>query len=444
MKILRQIIIVFFIFMGLSLTSFLILNRNVKFQERDLVHYNEMLHLVERDLENGVSESAIEACYGCDIVLSKEIHDPDLAEYYRQGALVLDLTVNGEYAGKVAWNDQMNFYKKTKTLFLVQAFILWGTILVTGILIFSLVYIRFVKPVNDMRSFSEQLAKGDLDTPLPLYKNNFFGSFVEGFDIMREQLKASRQREKDAENARKELVTALSHDIKTPLAVIKAACEMLELKAGRKLEKLGSEGTAGDAAKTEEAEDLRNTIEKADTISRKADTISALMSNVMHATLEDMEKLVVSPVETNSRVVMDIMKSYEHYGKIFVENEIPGALVYMDRLRMEQAIDNVIGNSLKYAGTDIHVSFSETPDILTEDGKKLRFIRMEIKDDGPGVKEEDLPLLTEKYFRGSNSADQNGYGLGLFLVKHYMDKMLGGMEYYNSVGFTVVLMLRKV
>ena len=447
MKILRQIIIIFVVFMGLALASFLILRNNVKFVERDLIHYNELLHLVEKDIASGVSEETIEKCYGCDVVLSKEIHDPELAEYYRHDALILDLTVNGEYAGKVVWNDQMNSFNKTNIMFLVQALILWGTILVVGIIIFVYIYLNLIKPINEMRSFSEQLAKGDLDTPLPLHKNNLFGSFVEGFDIMREQLKASRQREMEAENARKELVTALSHDIKTPLAVIKAACEMMEVKAEIKQEKLNAEvadGSITESRKEEEEKDIKNTLEKVGTISQKADTISALMSNVMHATLEDMEKLEVKPIETSSKVVMDIMQSYSHYGNILIENEIPGALVYMDRIRMEQAIDNVIGNSLKYAGTDIHISFSETPDILTEDGKKLRFIRMEIKDDGPGAKEEDLPLLTEKYYRGKNATEQNGYGLGLFLVKHYMDKMLGGMEYYNNNGFTVVLMLRKV
>ena len=95
---------------------------------------------------------------------------------------------------------------------------------------------------------------------------------------------------------------------------------------------------------------------------------------------------------------------------------------------MEQVIDNIIGNSRKYAGTDIHVSFS-----TVETG----YIRIKIKDSGPGVREDELPLITEKYYRGSSAGNKSGYGLGMYLVKMYMEKQGGGIEYYNDNGFVV-------
>ena len=104
----------------------------------------------------------------------------------------------------------------------------------------------------------------------------------------------------------------------------------------------------------------------------------------------------------------------------------------------------MVGNSYKYAGTDIKISFSETGPISLENGKKARFVRVVIKDFGPGVSEDDLPLICEKYYRGKNSSEQNGYGLGLYLVRLYMTKMLGGLEVYNDNGFSVELLLRKV
>ncbi len=131
----------------------------------------------------------------------------------------------------------------------------------------------------------------------------------------------------------------------------------------------------------------------------------------------------------------------------------------MDRLRLEQAIDNIVGNSYKYAGTDIHVRFDSflvemPPDGMGADSKlgytgiknlkKVEFLRIRIKDDGPGVKDDELPLVAEKYYRGSNSAGKVGSGLGFFLVKYYMEKMRGGVEYYNNDGFVVELLLRKV
>lgn len=78
------------------------------------------------------------------------------------------------------------------------------------------------------------------------------------------------------------------------------------------------------------------------------------------------------------------------------------------------------------------------------DGKQNSFIRITIRDKGPGVPEEELPLVIEKYYRGKRSKDKSGYGLGLYLVKWYMEKQGGGMEYYNDGGFVVELLVKKV
>ena len=111
---------------------------------------------------------------------------------------------------------------------------------------------------------------------------------------------------------------------------------------------------------------------------------------------------------------------------------------------MEQAVDNVISNSRKYAGTDIHVFFDQVDGVSEENGGVSRFIRITVRDAGPGVPEEELGQITGKYFRGSNAAGQEGYGLGMYLVKWYMEKQSGGLEYYNDNGFVVELLVRKV
>lgn len=291
-------------------------------------------------------------------------------------------------------------------------------------------YLSLIRPVQELQRFSEAIAKGNLEEPLPIHKNNIFGSFVEAFDLMREQLIAARTREIAAEKARKELVTELSHDIKTPVSVIKATCEVLEAKY--------SLGSSPDP----------DMLSKLTTISQKADTVSQLINNMMHANLEDLEQLEVTPTEESSLMIIDFIDNIKHYGNILLDNEIPGCLVYMDRLRMEQAIDNVVGNSCKYAGTDIHVSFDTcSVEIAMDDaisGIRAEFLRIRIRDEGPGVSEDELPLITEKYYRGSNAAKIAGSGLGFYLVKYYMEKQGGGLEYYNDNGFTVELLLRKV
>lgn len=73
---------------------------------------------------------------------------------------------------------------------------------------------------------------------------------------------------------------------------------------------------------------------------------------------------------------------------------------------MEQVVDNIVGNSYKYAGTDIHVSFEET-DTQTA-GDSRRYIRITIRDSGPGIPEDELPLVSEKYYRGTNAKEKKG------------------------------------
>lgn len=446
MKVLRRLVIVFTLFMFAGLLVFVTDNKNSELEKRDIVYYNDLLQRVKSDIEAGEQETTIENKYDCVITRSKEIDDPKLAELYSSGAIILDLIVDGEYVGKVGWNDIEDNIDRTHRNFLRAALMLWAAVFVCGYLLLLYIYVYFIRPVEELKDFAATIAKGDLERPLPIRKNNMFGSFVEGFDIMREQLKASINREREAEIARKELIQGLSHDIKTPLAVIEATCEVVELKEMRKLEVLSEDGKDKDAADdnqvaVRECEDL---IGKVKTIADKAETISRLMNDVMHANLEDLEKIDVIPCEEESVVLEEFLRKLTDYGKIIIENHIHPCLVYMDKKRMEQVIDNVVGNSAKYAGTDINVSFSQTEEIPMADGSRATFIKIMIRDSGPGVDNDELPLIAEKYYRGSNSRNAVGYGLGLYLCKNYMDKQKGGMEYYNDHGFVVELLLRKV
>ena len=434
MKQLIRIGVLFTFVMALALAVFIIFNNENKFTGRDIVEYNDKLYLVQEALENGESEEYLEQKYNCHIIYSTNIENEELSKMYINNALVLDLHLNGEYVGKVAWDDNKEAVDKAKRAYFGGGIYIWIIMLIIGYLMLIIFYQSFVKHVTELTEFSEEIAKGNLDVSLPIHKNNFFGNFVEAFDQMREELKESRLREIEAERARKEMVTDLGHDIKTPISVIKAACEVLDAKGRKKL------NTAGD----DEIKDIEYTLEKVATIDQKADLISSLMSNLMHSTLEDIDKLEVNPIETDSRIIRSFFDNLKNYGNIIVENDVPPCIVYLDKLRMEQVIDNVVGNSNKYAGTDIRVRFSESS-LLSADGvKKENFVKITIKDSGRGVKEEDLPLIAQKYYRGSNAKNNSGYGLGMYLVKRYMDMQKGGMEYYNDNGFTVELLLKKV
>ena len=403
-----------------------------EYMGRDMSYYNDQLYNINDDYEAGASIDDLEQKYECDIILSTDNIHTELTDYYTRRAMVLDFSPNGEYIGKIAWDDvyMQRYHGDREVIRYITIF--WAALLIIGIFFIIFIYMRFIKPVIEMNEYAAEISKGNLDVELPIHKKNMFGTFTESFDLMRDALKASREREMESEKARKELVAELSHDIKTPVATIQAACEVLDMQLANKY-------SDRDAALQMQ--------DKVEIISSKAELINGLVSNVFHATLEELEKIEVNVKEENSLIIEEYFGRMENYGNVILENHIPECLVYMDKIRMEQVIDNIIGNSHKYAGTDIKVSFSNVQyESIKDDGKKTfeNFIKIKISDKGPGVPEDDLPLITEKYYRGSDVKDKNGYGLGLYLVKTYMEKQEGGIEYYNDNGFTVELLVKKV
>lgn len=429
-------------------------------KKRDISFYNDKLISMEKDYLAGTSIEELESRYGCDIVFSSSLVDAELSKYYGEYAMIVDFAPGGELVGKAVWNDYAEDHDSDTDVFFKTALIIWGVVLLCGILLVVILYFRMIKPVKELSRFSTEIARGNLDVPLPIRKSSISEGFTESFDLMREELKASREREAAVQKAKKEMVADLSHDIKTPVATIQATCEVLEVKYGRKLQEIESKKSDlnDDKSHSDEENDLNQStsadkkngeisiakteiedmLEKIGSISAKAETINHIMGNVFQASMNELERIEVNPVEESTELIENYFHSLKNYGRIILDNSIPKCLVYMDKFRMEQVIDNIIGNSHKYAGTDIHVAFDE----IKNPGNS--FIRVRISDNGPGVDEDDLPLITEKYYRGKLAKDQSGYGIGMHLVKSYMEKQGGGIEYYNDNGFVVELLVKKV
>ena len=247
-----------------------------------------------------------------------------------------------------------------------------------------------------MKNFAGRIAEGKLDEVLVMDKNNMFGSFTESFDIMREELDASRKREVALQRRERELVASLSHDLKTPITGIKVTTELLKAKL--------------EAGKTDGME------EKLDNIYKKTEQIDVLVSALFSSTLEDLGEFKVSCTDEKASVLGEIIAKYDDKSEV-TATEIPDVLINIDTKRMSQVIGNIISNSYKYAGTKIDVSYR-----IEEE-----FLEMTIKDYGPGVPEEEISLIANKFYRGKQWTDskQEGSGLGLYIAKMLMEKMDG-------------------
>ena len=384
--------------------------------EIDMLALNTKASEISQRLDAGEDPAAIEQEYSCYIVLlSENTYHSENNMYVREGYSVFDYLENGQIKGKIAFAARTEEYRQRQNSQKWTLMIILGAAMGLGLLLLLVVWYLFVRPFSDLKSFAEHVSKGNLDVPLKMRKHNYFGAFTESFDRMREELKRSSEREIEANRSKKELVAELSHDIKTPVSTIQATCEVMQVKY-----------------------DDPGIQEKVSIIQSKATSVEHLIDNLFKATLEDLEELKVQPTEEVSGILADMVAELRYYGKVEVRNEVPECLILADKLRLEQVIDNIAGNAFKYAETPLEVEYSNSE---SDDTVHVLFM-----DRGPGVPEEELSLLTSKFYRGSVASGKDGSGLGLYLASVFMERMGGGLEVRNrdGGGFVVEIVLKKV
>ena len=402
--------------------SFFTINK-ILAEQLDMVEVNNSFKQIEAILDDSSRENwkeiseELENQYECTILFYDDSdYQSRLLECLKKGDVVLDYEHDGKLFAKISFvNTTINFEEQKEALMRI-VLVAISAIWLLGMVLFVYFYMGYVRPFHKLKNFAGEVARGNLDMPLSMTKSNYFGVFTESFDIMREELRRAKENEYKANVSKKELVAELSHDIKTPIATIKAACEVIEVKSAK------SEGIGG-----------LELHDKVQLIDKKADVVEQHKNNMFHATLEELEVLKVEPQEELSTCIDEMFKELQVYGNIHIENQIPHCILWMDKLRMVQVIDNIVNNAMKYAKTDVHISYSQ----------RNNGILIRIKDDGPGVPEEDLAKVSEKFYRGSNVAGENGSGLGLYQTKMLMEKMEGQMNCYNDNGYVVELFLRK-
>lgn len=333
----------------------------------------------------------------------------DLSSAIRNRDTIVDVKSQDKVLGKVIiYNNTNNEWIKFRNLLLI--FTLCVIIVAAVFCSLYLVFIDrcIVYPFRKLQGFARHVAEGNLDMPLDMDKNNFFGAFTESFDLMREELNKARENERLANQSKKELVASLSHDIKTPVASIKAVTEVMHIKTCDE-----------------------NQRRQLDIINSKADQINTLITNMFSATLEELQELKVIVTEQSSQVLYDLIRAADYNCKANIGG-IAECIILADGLRLSQVVDNIISNSYKYAGTSIYVS-----SVI-----RGKYLEIGFKDYGRGVSEEELPLIFNKFYRAKNSKEKGGTGLGLYISKYMMEKMEGDIYCENSVdGFTVLLKL---
>ncbi len=303
-------------------------------------------------------------------------------------------------------------------IILMNIGMLAGLFLTIGVLVY--IGTKVIKPFDKMSSLTEELAKGNLSAPIKEEKSRFFGRFLWGMDMLRENLEDSKSKNLEYQKEKKTMLLSLSHDIKTPLSAIQLYSKAL------------SEGIYDTEEKRQEA--LRG-------IQTKTDEIKGYVDEIYKLSREDFMEFSVKVGEVYLADVIEGIVAYykDKLSVLHTELEVgeyDNALLSCDKDRLVEALQNLMENAIKYGdGRKISISFSEE-----EDCKLIT-----ISNTGCSLEENELNNIFDSFYRGSNTKNIQGNGLGLYIVKQLMTRMDGDVFASIDDGhFRATLVVRKV
>ena len=293
-----------------------------------------------------------------------------------------------------------------------------GLLLTVGVFIY--IGMKVIKPFDKMSSLTQELAKGNLSAPIKEERSRFFGKFLWGMDMLRENLEDSKTKNLEYQKEKKTMLLSLSHDIKTPLSAIQLYSKVLS-EGLYDTEEKKQEALAGILSKTEE--------------------IRGYVDEIYNLSREDFMELSVNVGEVYLKEVMEGITAYykDKLSVIHTEFEIgeyDNALLSADKDRLVESLQNLMENAIKYGdGRKISISFSEE-----EDCKLIT-----VENTGCTLEEGEINNIFDSFYRGSNTTNIQGNGLGLYIVKQLMTKMDGDVfaEKEEDI-FKVTLVVRKV
>lgn len=271
-----------------------------------------------------------------------------------------------------------------------------------------LLYIKktVLQPFRRLTNVPYELSKGNLTVPLKENKNRFFGKFMWGMDLLRENIEQRKQRELELQREKKTLLLSLSHDIKTPLSAIKLYSRAL------------SKNLYTDAEKQ---------LETAENINAKADEIERYVSQIIKASREDFLALDVKNGEFYLSDLIRTVASYYSEKTALAKTDFRigdygNCLLCGDLDRGIEVLQNVVENAMKYGdGKLIELNVAD------EDEGVL----ISVKNSGCTLDKKELPHIFESFWRGANSAGIQGSGLGLYICRELMRKMNG--EFFAEI-----------
>ena len=253
-----------------------------------------------------------------------------------------------------------------------------------------------VDRLQAVRSGADRLAHGDLSVRLSVPGRDEVAGLANDFNRMADALSEAASRQRELEHARRELVAAVSHDLRTPLTAVRAMVEAL------------ADGVVSDPQTRERyLKSAQAQLENLSTLVDDLFEIAQLDAGVLQIELER-----ASLHDLVSDTLSNLQPHAERQGVRLVGEVEPGAdLVLMNPPKLQRVLHNLISNALRHTPADGTITLR-----ATTAGDE---VQVTVVDNGEGISPDDLPHVFERTYRGekSRSRDYGGAGLGLAIVR---------------------------
>ena len=309
-----------------------------------------------------------------------------------------------------------------------------GEMLISVILIMAMtcsflmawIYRSILSPIETLKKATQNIRDGNLDFEVEIEDNDEIGELCAAFEEMRLRLKESTEEKVSFDSQNKELISNISHDLKTPITAIKGYVE----------------GIMDGVADTPEKMDryIR-------TIYNKANEMNLLINELTLYSKIDTNRIPYNFTTISAKgyfgdCAEDLSVELESKGAEFTYRNFmdDDCKVIVDPEQLRRVINNIVSNSLKY---------TDKPKVeITMDVKDVGdFIQIELGDNGRGIAAKDLPFIFDRFYRAdaSRNSSKGGSGIGLSIVKKIVEEH-GGNIWATSeegVGTTMYFVIRK-
>ena len=365
-----------------------------------------------------------------------------LAPYGDQGSMAGGIYMDGEEQHLVKQIDFKFADRSQGSVFIVtnvgdyvpEIKAMLGEMLLLGVLIISFmggllimwIYRSLLRPLHKLQEATKQIRDGNLDFTLDVDDEDEIGMLCQDFEEMRLRLKESQEEKLQYDKESKELISNISHDLKTPITAIKGYVEGIQDGVASSPEKLNKY--------------IRTIYNKANDMDRLIDELTFYSKIDTNKIPYNFSKINVAEYfgDCVEEVGLDMETRGVELGYFnYVDEDV---VVIADAEQMKRVINNIIGNSLKYLDKKKGILNIR----IKDDGD---FIQVIIEDNGKGIAAKDLPYIFDRFYRtdSSRNSSKGGSGIGLSIVKKIIEDH-GGRIWATSkegIGTEIHFVLRK-